>query len=739
MKRRHFIEFSTSLLASIGLSQLELTRQANRYGKVLAQSTGRKLALLVGINDYKPEIGPLEGCLTDVEMERELLVNRFGFNPSDILEVTNQQATRQGILTAFDEHIIKQAKPGDVVVFHYSGHGDQVIDPNPIGNNPNNSTMVPIDRQAGLGSGDANFVPDIMGHTLFLLMSLVPTENISVVLDSCHSGGGKRGNLVVRAAKRGSDVTLQASPAEFEYQEQLISRLNISKTQVLELRKKGIAKGVVMAAAKAEQFAADAPFEGFRAGAFSYLLTRYLWQETGNKSLENTFVNLARRTKDLANSSGVYQDPEYEVKPGSDYEKKPIYFLEKTRPSAEAVIRKFNPADNQVEFWLGGVASQSLKGFEAGAIFTVINDREEDIGQIQQDSRVGLVGYGKPIGNTKPEILKPGTLLREQVRGIPSDLSLRVGVDDTLGGDQAKVRAALQGQKRIEPVSVDQKSVADYIVGRVTQADFQSWQKQGISNLPPVGALGLFTSGRIPIDASFGQVGESTDNALQRLRPKLKLLLAGRMLQTLVNGDTSRVNVTTSMRSVTGRSISGSTSSRGVGGTPAPITSQKLQFPPGAEVQVQVQNNDRRNLYVSVLVIGSTGEIVILFPLDWDAAEDAAYVAPKETITVPQPDDNFQFILSDQPGSFEVLILASAAPLKNALKGLREIARSQGITKGVPLSVPEDTDVMGDLLGDVDTNSRSTGGSTINLVPRDRQAVGTGQLATMSMVVEIVQ
>jgi hypothetical protein len=50
--RRHFLQFAGSTLATLGLSQLNIQQQADRYGKVLAQSTPRKLALLVGINQY---------------------------------------------------------------------------------------------------------------------------------------------------------------------------------------------------------------------------------------------------------------------------------------------------------------------------------------------------------------------------------------------------------------------------------------------------------------------------------------------------------------------------------------------------------------------------------------------------------------------------------------------------------------------------------------------------------------
>ncbi|EKE96634.1 caspase family protein [Tolypothrix sp. PCC 7601] len=80
IKRRQFIQFAGSALATMGISQLDIMRQGERYAKVLAQDTPRKLALLVGINDYKNSIPTLGGCLTDVSLQKELLTNRFGFN-----------------------------------------------------------------------------------------------------------------------------------------------------------------------------------------------------------------------------------------------------------------------------------------------------------------------------------------------------------------------------------------------------------------------------------------------------------------------------------------------------------------------------------------------------------------------------------------------------------------------------------------------------------------------------------
>jgi hypothetical protein len=743
MKRRHFLQFSSSLFASLGLSQLDLTQQAHRYAQVLAQSTPRKLALLVGINDYPTALGGLQGCLTDVEMQRELLVHRFGFNPNDIKILTNVQATREGILTTFEEHLIKQAKSGDVVVFHYSGHGSRVRDPDPIGNDPFNSTMVPSDRPPESVTSSATPVPDIMGHTLFLLMSALPTENLTVVLDCCYSGGGKRGNLIARAARQSSDVTLDASPEELEYQKQWISKLYDSTQKFLEMRQKGVAKGVVIASAGRDQLATDAPFEGFHAGAFTYLLTRYLWQEPGNRSFKTVFENLALRTQDVAKSYGMYQIPEFEEKPGTNNNSQPLYFLEKTRPAAEAVIRKVT--GNQVEFWLGGIASQSLKAFEKGAIFTIIDDEGREQGQIQQESRVELVGYGKVIESAQSGIVKEGTLLREQVRGIPTNLTLRVGVDETLGAEKAKAQAALQGQKRIEPVSVEQRNAVDYLLGKVTQEDFQFWKKQGESNPPPVGSLGLFTAGKVPIPGSFGRVGETAENAVLRLRPRLKVLLAGRILKSLDNGDSSQLNVTTSIQAVDGKGTSGSVSSRGSRNSqsalpPGVINTQKLQFKRGSNIQAQVKNNESRNIFVSLLFITGSGEILNLFPLDWDAPEEKSLVAPGQSKIVPQPEDNFVWNVGDTAGTFEVLVLASVAPLRTALKGLQNIARSSGSRNGNPVALQQDEpiDIIGNLLGDIDNNSRS-GGATPQLIPKGNQAVSASQLAAISTIVEVVE
>lgn len=400
ISRRRFCQFAGTTLATLGFSQLNIQQQAERYGKVLAQSTPRKLALLVGINQY-PSPQSLNGCINDLELQRHLLIHRFGFNPKDIYTLTDEKATRSGILQAFEEHLIKQAKPGDVVMYHYSGHGSRVLDPDPIivsssrDNSGLSGTFVPVDSRLPAGfPKQGGVVQDIMGHTLFLLMSAVQSENFTAVLDSCYSGGATRPEYLIRARDGGSN--LQISPVEKAYQEKWLSRLNLSRADFIKGYRKGVAKGVVLAATNPEQLAIDARLNGFAAGFFTYLLTQYLWQQTS--TVEKAIAYAVQNIPEKLN-----QTPRYEVKVGSGYEKQPIYFSNTSGSAANAVITEVK--GNKAKLWLGGIDPAEL---DNGTVFTIINSQGAD--KVTFQSRDGLVGEAIIEGN-----VEPGMLLRKAI------------------------------------------------------------------------------------------------------------------------------------------------------------------------------------------------------------------------------------------------------------------------------------------------------------------------------------
>lgn len=359
IKRRQFLQFTGTALATLGLNQLDFLHQGIS-DSIFAQTLPRKLALLVGINQYRDS--PLQGCVTDVELQRHLLIHRFGFNLKDIVILTDEKATRQGILTAFEEHLIKQAKPDDIVVFHFSGHATQVRDPKCEFPDCVTGVLVPVD------SSPETFKPEagITQPQLAQLLTALQTEKVTVVLDTVHAGSFEGRN--------------------------------------------GFAKGVLLAGCKRNQLAADTPFNGFSAGVFTYLLTQHLWQQTKSQPAKEVLTQVARSA---TRRSFTAQEPMLIVQSGSGYENQPIYFLEFQAPSAEAVIT--NVEGDRVELWLGGWPPKALEAFNGGAILIVVDRAGKNLGKIQLESRRGLTGRGKVI-DAAPNGIQTGALLQEPVR-----------------------------------------------------------------------------------------------------------------------------------------------------------------------------------------------------------------------------------------------------------------------------------------------------------------------------------
>ncbi|HBE19115.1 MAG TPA: peptidase C14, caspase catalytic subunit p20 [Cyanobacteria bacterium UBA11149] len=747
INRRHFLQFAGSTLATLGLSQLDIEIMGKKYARILAQTTPRKLALLVGINAYQN--GPLQGCVTDVKLQEQLLIHRFGFNPKDIVILTDKQATRQGMLDAFEEHLIKQAKPGDVVVYHFSGHGSQVKDPDCDFPDCLNSTFVPIDGilPAGFPS-QKGAVADIMGHTLFLLMSALQTENVTVVLDSCHSGGGTRGNFRVRSRSGGT----QLEPLEIErnYQQQWLSKLNLSPAEFKRRRIAGVAKGVVIASTKRDQLAADASFNDFYAGAFTYLMTQYLWQQTANESFSRAIPTIASNTTRYSFTS---QEPLMELKPGSNYGSNPVYFIKEQTPPAEAVITKIE--GNRAELWLGGLAPRSLLAFQSGAILSVVDSRGIQQGRVKLESRRGLVGQA-----TLLDTAKPGAFLQESTRSIPSDLTLKIGLDYSLSNEINLAKEALAAMSRIEPLPL-QKQEVQYIFGRITDAYRQALALQTGINLPEIGSLGLFSPGLEVIPNSFGKKGETVTDAIKRLNSKLKSLLAAHIVKTILNPNSSRLNLVASMSPEGSASviastltIRGSLNSGTSNERPSSVSAIAQKLPVGTSVQLQVTNQENSPIYLSVLAIDPTGEISVLFPNQWTAAVEVTLVEANQTLKIPDPEeDKFKLVVQEPKGVVEILILASRKPLRTALQAIQAVAKQRGVSRGVVNLSGDFNDpavVIDGLLDDINAattsnspNSRGTvrSGASRNTAARNRpptRQVDTSQLAALSITFEAI-
>jgi hypothetical protein len=187
-------------------------------------------ALLIGINTYEPEgtnaqhpagciygrceldaFENLHGAVNDAQSMADLLTDpKFDFPRNQVVLLTNpappepgpgivilppEQTNREGILAAMQKYLVDVPKAGDTVVFYDASHGSLRV--NSRGNKltvlvnakyvPADSTLVPADAYKG--------GYDVRDREMTRIFNAALDKGIhlTVIFDSCHSGGSARG------------------------------------------------------------------------------------------------------------------------------------------------------------------------------------------------------------------------------------------------------------------------------------------------------------------------------------------------------------------------------------------------------------------------------------------------------------------------------------------------------------------------------------------------------------------
>ncbi|KAK9152248.1 hypothetical protein Syun_010557 [Stephania yunnanensis] len=141
-----------------------------------------KRAVLVGCN-YPGTKAELKGCINDVNRTYKSLTDRYGFSPDDITVLIDTddsytQPTGKNVRRALSD-LIRSAKPGDVLFFHYSGHGTRL--PAETGEDDDtgyDECIVPCDMNLITDDDFREFVDQVPEGC-----------RITIISDSCHSGG----------------------------------------------------------------------------------------------------------------------------------------------------------------------------------------------------------------------------------------------------------------------------------------------------------------------------------------------------------------------------------------------------------------------------------------------------------------------------------------------------------------------------------------------------------------------
>lgn len=282
------------LVFLFGFSRLAISQQPGNT----------KFALLIGIGSYPEEKGwPQLSSIRDVDLIRNALL-RQGYKDSNIEVLKDSQATKNNILDQIKE-LTSRVNKNDIVLIHFSTHGEQVEDLNGDESDGLDEAVVPYNAVAPNRS--TNFLKDVDGYLIdddlglvlqVLRAKLGKLGDLVVFMDLCHSGTGTRGIAKVR----GDQPPLVSKSFHFNKQNKAI----LYSEDFSKNNNDGLSSFTVISAAKANELDYEAIDDsGIEMGSLSYAIIKALEQ----LDPQTTYRSLFSKIQAVMNVKAQNQHP----------------------------------------------------------------------------------------------------------------------------------------------------------------------------------------------------------------------------------------------------------------------------------------------------------------------------------------------------------------------------------------------------------------------------------------------
>lgn len=260
--------------------------------------------LSVGINKYKNSSYNLNYAQPDAKAFTTKIIENGSkmFRSIRKTEIYDTEATKENILKGF-ESIIATAKPEDVFLFYYAGHG--TLDET----NDNEYYLVPTNITKLYGDPEQLKEKGISATLLKTYLSKVKSQKQLILMDACHSGGALK-SINVRAAASEEKAIVQLARAS----------------------------GVVMIASSGtQQFASE--FEVLQHGVFTYALLEALdgKADSGDEkvTVNELKIYLDERVPELSEQYGGQSQYPTSFAHGNDFPISIVYEEELVEPEEE--------------------------------------------------------------------------------------------------------------------------------------------------------------------------------------------------------------------------------------------------------------------------------------------------------------------------------------------------------------------------------------------------------------------
>lgn len=288
-------------------------------GTVHAQDLPEKRALIIAIGNYPDPERNGYGVINaqnDVPLIQNALA-RQGFSTTNINVLSEAEADRDGMLNALNE-LVASTNHGDIVVFHFSGHGDQITDDNGDELDGYDEVLVPYGapghaffksgREAAKYRGDRHIRDDELGmYFQRLRQKAGPKGNIVVWLDACYSGTGTRAATGPQPRGNATPIGLPADTRQSTQAEERGGVYEITSSTRGEATE--LAPFIVISASgQAELNYETTDSKGKPVGSLSLALSRTLSQQSSGSTYQALFDLVSVQMSALA----PHQSPQLE-------------------------------------------------------------------------------------------------------------------------------------------------------------------------------------------------------------------------------------------------------------------------------------------------------------------------------------------------------------------------------------------------------------------------------------------
>lgn len=156
---------------------------------IAAETNARPRALLIGVADVPHNALP--GIDLDIDNMKKV-AEIMGFQPGDIKVLFNEQASYANVRQALGGWVRDGVQPQDHVLIYFSGHGTRVPDPSPGNVGGVDDALVLHDVERVNIQGRASLKNVLIGHEFGAALTAIPSRNVLVLVDACHSGTATR-------------------------------------------------------------------------------------------------------------------------------------------------------------------------------------------------------------------------------------------------------------------------------------------------------------------------------------------------------------------------------------------------------------------------------------------------------------------------------------------------------------------------------------------------------------------